>query len=631
MELRLLLTLLRRWAWLLILGVALGAGGGFLASQYQEPVYQATTRVMILQPQKSNVTADVVPSDQELMRTYVTLLTTEPVLQEAGDRLGFPVRAGQVSAAQDAGTRLLEVTVRANDPERAALVANTLVEVLIGYNETLQTSRFASSEESLQTQIAQVEQQIEQLQANAAENTEESTESRAARLAELEDRIFQLQGEIVGLELEIEALTPGPAGANQPAPTLTPEQRATLQEKKTALAQLQFRLNQVQGEYFALKGNNGEGGEREGLSPAGNDLALYRQIYTSLLTNYEAVRLARLQSTPNVVQVEAATPPQEPVQPRPVQNTLLGAAVGLIIMGAIAFVIEYLDDTLKTPEDVHALLQLPVIGYVADTIEATGEGPPYVAQHPRSPVAEAFRSLRTNLGFVTMERPLGSILVTSPGPGEGKTTMAANLAVVLAQNNQRVIVVDCDLRRPRLHHLFRVPNHTGLGDLFRTRLSLETVIKATSIDNLSVITSGSLPPNPAELLATQKMSQLLAALQKHADVVLLDSPPFMVSDAAVLASKVDHVLFLVQPGKTHADAAMAMLEQLRRAEANVIGVALNRIPNNRSDYYGGNRYYYSPYHDENSNRYYLGEEGKKRRGGGLTGLWRRVELFVGAG
>jgi capsular exopolysaccharide synthesis family protein len=286
---------------------------------------------------------------------------------------------------------------------------------------------------------------------------------------------------------------------------------------------------------------------------------------------------------------------------------------------------------LKTPEDVHALLQLPVIGYVADTIEATREGPPYVAQHPRSPVAEAFRSLRTNLGFVTMERPLGSILITSPGPGEGKTTMTANLGVVLAQNNQRVIIVDCDLRRPQLHRLFRVPNHTGLGDLFRTRLSLETVIKATAIDNLSVITSGSLPPNPAELLATEKMSRLLAALQKHADVVLLDSPPFMVADAAVLAAKVDHVLFLVQPGKTHADAAVAMLEQLRRAEANVIGVAMNRIPDNRSDYYGGNRYYYSPYYDENSNRYYLGDDGEGRGGGMLSGLWRRVGRFVKVG
>ena len=178
MELKLLLTLLRRWFWLLLLGLLLGAGGGYLASQYQQPVYQATTKVMVIKPQESSVTADLTLSDQELMQTYVTLLTTRPVLQAASEELGFGVSGNQITARQASGTRLLEITVRANNPERAANIANTLVDVLIQHNDQLQSSRFASSEESLQAQIAQVEQQIADAQAAVDAANLEQRENR---------------------------------------------------------------------------------------------------------------------------------------------------------------------------------------------------------------------------------------------------------------------------------------------------------------------------------------------------------------------------------------------------------------------------------------------------------------------
>lgn len=630
MELRLLLTLLRRWAWLLILGAALGAGGAYLASQYQEPEYQATTKVMVLQPQESKVTADLVPTDQELIQTYITLLTTKPVLTAAEEKLGFSISKSNVSARQNSGTRLLEVTVMANDPERAAQVANTLVEVLIIYNETLQANRFISSEESLQTQIAQIEQQIQDLQSNATQDTEQTAENLATRKAELETQIFNLQGEIVALELEIDALAPQSAGAGQPVPTLTPGERSQLLEKKTRLAQLRFTLNLAQNEYSSLLAPANKQENQAATAQQTTDIALYRQIYTSLLTNYEAVRLARLQSTPSVVQVEPAEAPLKPVKPQPVQNTLLGAAVGLIIMGAIAFLIEYLDDTLKTPADIAYALKLPVIGFVSDAVtngkngkengtggkngkgNGAGNGSengkgvePYVALHPRSPVAEAFRIMRTNLEFASVDKPLKTILITSAGPAEGKTTTTANLGVVMAQGHKQTILLDCDLRRPRIHHLTGLSNHIGLSDLFRGQASVADVVRPTKIEGLSVITSGGLPPNPAEVLSSAKMTEILQELGEAADIVLIDSPPSIVSDSAILAGKVDAVILIVQPGKTHADAASAMLEQLQRAGANVIGVALNRIPRKGTSYYGGYRYYYSPYYENNRSRYYL--------------------------
>jgi capsular polysaccharide biosynthesis protein len=169
MELKLILVLLRRWAWLLILGTLLGAGAGYLLSIYQTPIYEATTKVMVMQSPEDNVSTVASISDQELAQTYIELLVTQPVLEATSEIVGQRVRSSQISAQQVRGTRLLEVTVRDSEPQRAALIANTLVEVLISQNEALQTSRFSSSEESLQLQVDDIKEEIDSLQSEITE------------------------------------------------------------------------------------------------------------------------------------------------------------------------------------------------------------------------------------------------------------------------------------------------------------------------------------------------------------------------------------------------------------------------------------------------------------------------------
>ncbi|GAB4556797.1 MAG: CpsD/CapB family tyrosine-protein kinase [Anaerolineae bacterium] len=200
-------------------------------------------------------------------------------------------------------------------------------------------------------------------------------------------------------------------------------------------------------------------------------------------------------------------------------------------------------------------------------------------REPRSPVAEAYRSLRTNLEFCSLDEPLRTLLVTSPSPDEGKSTTLANLAVTTAQAGRRVIIADCDLRRPRQHEIFGVSNSVGLTTMVRDDQALaQPPLQETEVPGLRILPSGPPPPNPAELLASQRMSQIIERLQQEADMVLFDAPPVIaVTDAAVLSTKVDGVLLVINAGTTRREYALRAKELLARVNARLVGAVLNNV------------------------------------------------------
>ncbi len=200
-----------------------------------------------------------------------------------------------------------------------------------------------------------------------------------------------------------------------------------------------------------------------------------------------------------------------------------------------------------------------------------------VAQ-PRSPISEAYRSLRTSIQFLSLDRIVQTILVTSAGPGEGKSTTLANLAVTFAEAGREVIVVDCDLRRPSLHQVFGRPNEHGLTAAMRDEQPLASLLTQTDVPHLRLLPSGPLPPNPSELLGSQRMDRIIESLRSAADVVLFDSPPTIaVTDASVLGAKVDGVLLVVSAGKTKRDHALRAKTMLQKGNAKVLGVVLNNV------------------------------------------------------
>jgi non-specific protein-tyrosine kinase len=207
---------------------------------------------------------------------------------------------------------------------------------------------------------------------------------------------------------------------------------------------------------------------------------------------------------------------------------------------------------------------------------SNGHSPLIALRDPRAPASEAYRTLRTNIQFSSLDKPLRTLLVTSTAPDEGKSTTLANLAITMAQAEQRVIVVDCDLRRPSLHTLFELPNEGGLTRMILAQEHAPIPLQDTGVPGLSLLASGPLPPRPADILGSRRMEAAIARLRAEADIVLFDTPPVVVvTDAAVLATRMDGVLLVFQAGKTSRERGRQARQILEKVKANIVGVVLN--------------------------------------------------------
>jgi capsular exopolysaccharide synthesis family protein len=298
--------------------------------------------------------------------------------------------------------------------------------------------------------------------------------------------------------------------------------------------------------------------------------------------------------------VTAAAAPTSPVSPKPLRSVGLALVVGLVFGTGIAFVTEHVDDSIRSKEDLDRVTpELPTLATIPGVRHwKERQGAMIVSlAEPKSPVSEAYRSLRTALQFIRLDRALRTIQVTSPGAGDGKTTTLANLAVALAQAGERVVVVSCDLRRPRIHEFFRLSNDVGFTSVLLGNTPLSGGLKTVDGQELlTVLPSGPIPPNPSELLTTQRAVEVLVALQTEADVVLVDCPPVLpVTDAAVLSSRVDATLLVARAGHTTRHDYARAHDLLKQVDAPFIGTVLNGAPT--SGAYGYSyRYNYSYAH-----------------------------------
>ncbi|MBI4926354.1 MAG: polysaccharide biosynthesis tyrosine autokinase [Anaerolineae bacterium] len=333
---------------------------------------------------------------------------------------------------------------------------------------------------------------------------------------------------------------------------------------------------------------------REDLRVLQEKLTLLRSNYTSLLDN------AKPNATNTLQVLEAASLPTQPTGLNKYILVALAAIAGMALGIGGAYLLNFMDETVQDPKEVEKIFDRPILGYLAD-VGRKFSGRPYVANHPRSLVAESFRSLRANLELMSREDNLKTILITSAEQSDGKTSVSTNLAVSFMQGGKRVILVDGDIRKPSLHELFDVDENCGLVDLLAGTVPPEKAMHQWGDSNLHVVPVGKGTRLPDQILTPQNVENLLEDLKPLADYVIIDSSPFLVSDAMIFASKVDGVLAVVRPGHTNRGITRVMRERILIAGGNILGVVLNRVTNRRMGYYGDYRYY-APY------GYYLDEK-----------------------
>lgn len=543
------LALWRR-AWLILILAALGAGAGYVYSKSQTPMYASAMRVMVMRPvkeQSSDLTFWM--TNPQVAETYAGLGQTAGFSQKVIARAG---RIGVVTAFAMPESQFILLNVQTPDPASVELLLNAAFDVLTEEIFSLQRERYRQAEDSLAAQAEEIDQKIVEIR--------ERLDEQYSRL--LAEEKLALEAQIFALEEQLEAAT-----------------------SKQQLSQLQTRLIAARQSYATLLQTNRITATRD-LELAGleRNLALYQNLYATLLTNRENVRLLALQGTPPLLRVEDPVEPLAPYTPRTRRNTALAGLAGLGLAVGLVLLLEFLSDTLNPGEAVRRRLPVPILAQLP--LMRIGDELP-VERDPRSLPAEAYRILRTNLAFSAIDRPLQILLITSPGPQEGKSLVAANLAAVLSQSGRKVLLVDANLRRPALHKLLDLQNRFGLSDVIRGENGVfEQVVQLYQGRNgvrFDVLTSGSLPPNPLELLDSGRMAALLLQWAGMYDFLILDTPALGLSDAQVLASQADGVLLVGRSGRTRVGAARHALEVLAEIRARVLGLALNAIPGQQAD------------------------------------------------
>ena len=338
-----------------------------------------------------------------------------------------------------------------------------------------------------------------------------------------------------------------------------------------------------------------------------------RELYRDLLQRMKQAGVSAGITASNIKVIDPAEVPGGPYKPNVKMNLLLAMVVGLFLGVGLAFFFEYLDNTIKTPEDVEQLIRLPSLGMVPELSyekrKRSEKGAFYPVElvthgHPKSVLSEAYRNIRTSILLSFSEKPPKKIVVTSANPFEGKTTTVINTAIALSQTGAQVVVIDGDMRKPRVHKIFEGDgeNGTGLSNYLSGIADLKMIVKRTEVPNLYYIPAGPIPPNPSELLGSKLFTTMLQALGVKFDHIVLDSPPVLgFADAAIISSAIDGVILVAAGGKTPKETLQHAKEALLQVNAKILGVVINRVDIQKS-YYG---YYYYRYH------YYYGKEKKK--------------------
>jgi capsular exopolysaccharide synthesis family protein len=350
-----------------------------------------------------------------------------------------------------------------------------------------------------------------------------------------------------------------------------------------------------------------------------------KQIYDTLLTRMKETSLTSGLNTSNVKIIDRAEASFSPIKPKKKRNILLAIIVGLAMGTGMAFFLEYMDDSIEIPEDIEKYLKisfLGILGYTKnpgkDSKEINWEL--FALNDLKSTSTEALRNIRTNISFRLKGKDGKSLVIASANPGEGKTIFAINMAILFASMGKKTVLIDSDMRKPRIHKLTDIEKSPGLSDALIGEVPLSSIIKQVLLPNLYIVPAGTLPPNPAELLTSDRMDEFQQKFNKTFDIIIYDSPPMMsVTDALILSKTAGNTVLIIKGGETERKAVKHAARQLEELDAKILGAVLNEVIMAKAMYYGKlgkyGKYsrYYRHYRRYYKYGYYYTEEGERKK------------------
>jgi capsular exopolysaccharide synthesis family protein len=532
---------------------------------------------------------------QDYYQTQYKLIKSQSVMKKVADSLGLKVNNSHkeadpvkkllkiVEVYPVRNSQLVKITAQDPDPQMAARIANTVTDEYITQNLERNINATNEAARWLSTKIEEQRKKLRDSEAALQKYRKEHNISILPLLSG-EDAIEDVKAEYAKLQ----ALY-----ANY-------SQRYT--DEHPRMIELRAQIDSLRNKIQGLEDVD-IGKETMEYRVLEREVQTNKQMYQIILTRLKEIDLSSTLNVNNISIIDRAEIPKKPIKPRVMLNVVLAVIVGLVGGTGLGFFVDYLDRTIKSPEDIKEILESNFLGAIPEMEEKDEIKKHRIMQiEPKSYIAEAYRSLRTTiLSCIFQGQEEKALLIVSAEPQAGKTMTVTNLAIAFAQKGSRVLLVDSDLRKPQLHKIFGLQRYRGFSEYLSQDLNLNSIIKDTEIENLKVITSGKTPHNPAEIISSHKLDELIRNLKTEFDFILFDSPPIVsVTDAIVLAEKMDVSIQVVRSGKASVPLAVRAKEQLAQTKAKIIGAILNDLKPHHSNYY-----YYRYY------RYYA-EEGSRR-------------------
>jgi len=564
-----------------------------------QPIYRATAVILIERQQPKVLSVEEVYgmglADKEYYETQYKILRSRTLIKRIFDEMNLYLDP-EFSEAKDPidvfiskltvepvrNSRLVNLHFDGKDPQKITTIVNTLAELYIKQDSETRTKASREAVSWLVEQISAVKKKLEESENFLVKYMEQEkiTESPEVDNKDKKTGLLEsLKQEQIKLEVEASEISRR-YGPKHPQMIKVLSELESVKSKIATETQNMIDLNRKAAKYTILR----------------REVDSNREIYETLVKRAKETGVSGQLEATNIRIIDPAEVPDSPIKPNRKNNIIMACIAGMMLGIATAFFIEYIDNTIKDPDDVNTYVGLPFLGYVPSArkeAKTEDEIDLIVHQKPRSAISEAYRSIRTSILFAFADRPSKTVLMTSSNPQEGKTSASINLGITMANTGEKVLLVDCDLRCSRLHKSFGVSKENGLSDYLVGSVALDAAIKPTRIENLSLLTAGSTPPNPAELLHSGKMKSFLEEAKKKFDRIVVDAPPILtVTDAAILANITDGVIMLIRCGKVPVEVALRAKQKLQESKANILGVILNNVD------YGKESYYYYYYYSE---------------------------------